>query len=368
MDRRTFIAVGTALAAAAVLPARASTAPFKIPEVDALTLTVLIDNATFGPFLPDLDLPGLKVRRAGNGPTDSNGNMKPKILIGEFGLSLLAESRIGNVAKRILVDFGYTTAALANNMDLLGINPETINAAVLSHGHLDHYGGFGGVFRDAPKPAPPLPLYVGGEEAFCERIAMIGNLRALMGTLDRATLRSAGYQIRIAPKPEVIAGHAFTTGIIPLETTEHPATPTRMRPGIGCDRGRLNANKRDQREVADDAEHELATCYALKGRGLVVIGSCSHRGILNAVRRAQAISGITKVHMVIGGFHLVRPRTADEARQTALAFAAMDPKYIVPMHCTGETFIEEAMRVMPRKIERRPRRWFRMATAYLPRR
>jgi 7,8-dihydropterin-6-yl-methyl-4-(beta-D-ribofuranosyl)aminobenzene 5'-phosphate synthase len=36
---------------------------FKAPVVDQLTLQVLIDNATFGPFLPNLTLPGLEVRR-----------------------------------------------------------------------------------------------------------------------------------------------------------------------------------------------------------------------------------------------------------------------------------------------------------------
>jgi 7,8-dihydropterin-6-yl-methyl-4-(beta-D-ribofuranosyl)aminobenzene 5'-phosphate synthase len=105
-------------------------------------------------------------------------------------------------------------------------------------------------------------------------------------------------------------------------------------------------------QLPDDGEHELATCYAVKGLGLVVIASCSHRGVLNSVRRAQAISGIQKVHAVVGGFHLVRPRTDDEARRTVAEFAKIDPTYIVPMHCTGEVFIQEALRVMPAKIVR----------------
>jgi 7,8-dihydropterin-6-yl-methyl-4-(beta-D-ribofuranosyl)aminobenzene 5'-phosphate synthase len=54
----------------------------------------------------------------------------------------------------------------------------------------------------------------------------------------------------------------------------------------------------------------------------------------------------------VGGFHLVRPRTEDEAKRTVAEFAQIDPTYIVPMHCTGEVFIEEALRRMPRKIIR----------------
>jgi 7,8-dihydropterin-6-yl-methyl-4-(beta-D-ribofuranosyl)aminobenzene 5'-phosphate synthase len=39
------------------------------------------------------------------------------------------------------------------------------------------------------------------------------------------------------------------------------------------------------------------------GRGLVVLTSCSHRGVVNAIKQAQAASGIKKVPAVIGGFH-----------------------------------------------------------------
>jgi 7,8-dihydropterin-6-yl-methyl-4-(beta-D-ribofuranosyl)aminobenzene 5'-phosphate synthase len=74
--------------------------------------------------------------------------------------------------------------------------------------------------------------------------------------------------------------------------------------------------------------------------------------VLNSVRRAQAVSGISKVHAVVGGFHLVRPRTDDEARRTVAEFIKIDPTYLIPMHCTGEVFIAEALRLMPEKIVR----------------
>lgn len=351
-DRRNLLHGVGALGLATFLPRPGVAAALKVPIVDALTLTVLIDSGTFGPFLQDLDLPGLKVLRAGNGMPAGYTRMSEKALMGEFGLSVLADSTIGAMQRRVMVDFGYTAEVLANNMALLGIDPASIDASVLSHGHLDHYGGFTGLFGDGVRRKRLLPLYVGGEETFCERVAMIGNPPPIMGTLDRAALLDAGYDVRIATDPQLVADQAFTTGIIPMATQERTAIPTRMRPGIGCDRTKLRTDKQDQSEVTDDGEHELATCYAIKGLGLVVIASCSHRGVLNSVRRAQAISGMKKVHMVIGGFHLVRPRTTDEAQQTVDAFAAMDPDYIVPMHCTGEVFIEEALRRFPGKIIR----------------
>ena len=352
MDRRSFLATGAALASAAVWPVRASAGSFEVPLIDALTLTVLIDNSTFGPFLDDLDLPGLRVVRAGNGGPSNTPRMLPQALVGEFGLSIIGDSVIGTTERRVLIDFGYSKETLRTNMQLLGIDPMTINAAVLSHGHLDHYGGYMALYTEAASNAHRIPLFVGGEEAFCERVAMIGNPPPVMGMLDRSALSNAGFDVIIRPDHAVVAGQAFTTGVIPLTSFERAAIPTRMRPGIGCDRAGLDAAKRAAVELPDDGEHELATCYAVKGLGLVVVASCSHRGVINSVRRAQAVSGIDKVHAVVGGFHLVRPRTDDEARRTVAELALIDPSYIVPMHCTGEVFIAEALRVMPQKVVR----------------
>lgn len=348
--RRTFMKLSLAAAAASRI-GRAAAAPLSIPQVDSLTVQVLVDNATFGPFLPDLSLPGLTVQRSSGQPSP---RMSRHALMAEFGLSLLARSQRGEQTREVLVDFGYTPEVLANNLAMLGINTGTLDAAVLSHGHLDHYGGFAAVIGDGPDIPKDfaVPLYVGGEETFCERVAMIGTPPPIMGTLDRAALAKAHFDVKLAPAPAVIADHAFTTGVIPLDTFERAAIPTRMRPGVGCEASALAASKRDVKELPDDGEHELATCYHVKGLGLVVIASCSHRGVLNSVKRAQAISGVQKVHAVMGGFHLVRPRTEDEARRTVAEFVALDPRYIIPMHCTGEVFIAEALRVMPDKVVR----------------
>ena len=346
--RRSFVAGAFAAAAIAKFTRASANSPFAIPEVDSLTLQVIIDNATFGPFLPDLKLPGLAVERNTVAPAP---RMSKHALMAEFGLSLLASSRRGSEKRNVLVDFGYSPEVMANNLSLLGIDSRELNAAVLSHGHLDHYGGFPGVFGRSV-PAKHLPLFVGGEETFCERLAMIGSPPPVMGTLDRKELAQAGLDVKIAAEPAVVADHAFTTGLIPLDTFERAAIPTQMHPGVGCDAAALSTAKRGATQLPDDGEHELATCYSVKGLGLVVIASCSHRGVLNSVKRAQSISGIQKVHAVVGGFHLVKPRTEEEARRTVADFVKIDPTYIVPMHCTGEVFIAEALRVMPDKIVR----------------
>jgi 7,8-dihydropterin-6-yl-methyl-4-(beta-D-ribofuranosyl)aminobenzene 5'-phosphate synthase len=346
--RRSFLTSALALAAASRLTRAAATAPFVVPEVDSLVLQVLVDAAVFGPFLNDFERPGMKVEYVSGRPVP---RMLPRALTGEFGLSLLARSRRGAQSRSLMVDFGYSPEVLANNLSLLGIDTSELDAAVLSHGHLDHYGGFPAVFG-SKVPTRHLPLIVGGEETFCERVAFIGSPPPLMGALDRKALAQAGLDAQIHAEPLVVADQAFTTGRIPLETFERAAIPTQMRPGAGCDASALSEAKRNVAQLADDGEHELATCYAVKGLGLVVIASCSHRGVLNSVKRAQAVSGIQKVHAVVGGFHLVKPRTEDEARRTVAEFVKIDPTYIVPMHCTGEVFIDEALRVMPGKVVR----------------
>jgi 7,8-dihydropterin-6-yl-methyl-4-(beta-D-ribofuranosyl)aminobenzene 5'-phosphate synthase len=347
ISRRMLLGAGAAGLATAV--AASAEAGLPIPSVDSLTLQVLVDNAAFGPFLPDIDVPGLKlVRNGGHGP--ASPVMSRHALQAEFGLSILATSQRAGQTARVLVDFGYSPETVRNNLALLGIDLSDLDAAVLSHGHLDHYGGFAGFF--GTRTRRHVPLYVGGEETFCERLALIGTPPPVMGALDRAELARAGFAVRMAPGPEIIKGQAFTTGTIPLTSFERAAIPTQMRPGKGCAVAGLAPAKRGLAQLPDDGEHELATCYAVKGLGLVVIASCSHRGVINSVRQAQKLSGIDKVHAVVGGFHLVRPRTEDEARRTVAELKAIDPAWIVPMHCTGEVFIQEALRVMPDKVIR----------------
>jgi 7,8-dihydropterin-6-yl-methyl-4-(beta-D-ribofuranosyl)aminobenzene 5'-phosphate synthase len=350
MNRRRLLQVaGAGLAISLAGPAIGGNRRLNIPTVDELTLQVVVDAATFGPFLPNQTLPGLRVKRSGVG---GEARMSRKALMAEFGLSILARSTRGREVRKVIVDFGYTPEVLANNIELLGIDPASFDAAVLSHGHLDHYGGFSGLFGINSSLARKLPLIVGGEETFCERVAMIGDPPPIMGALNRADLARAGFRTQIEPDPATVAEHAFTTGLIPLRSFERAAIPTRMRPGVGCDLPGLSVEKRAVVELADDGAHELATCYNVKDLGLVVIASCSHRGVLNSVRQAQAVSGVEKIHAVVGGFHLVRPRTEDEARKTVTEFLEIDPMYVVPMHCTGEVFISEALRRMPDKVIR----------------
>jgi 7,8-dihydropterin-6-yl-methyl-4-(beta-D-ribofuranosyl)aminobenzene 5'-phosphate synthase len=328
-------------------PARAQALTAPVPEVDRLAVRVVTDSYQLA-IAPNMKVGDVEVQRFGMPPAGNS-------LLGEFGLSMHLESRRGDQTRNMLLDFGFTPGVLNNNLGMLGIAPENIDALVLSHGHYDHFGGLVGFLQqNRGKLRADLPLYVGGEECFCTREWLIGNPEDF-GYLDRKALAEAKVKVVFAEVPAVVADHAFTTGRIPVTSFEKVLAPTRMtigtQDGIGCFPDKLPEKKRAAHVIPDDFEHELATCFNVKGRGLVVLTSCSHRGVVNTVQRAMEISGIKKVHAVAGGFHLA-PQKDDYVRETLAALKQINPDYVIPMHCTGEVFIETVRNEMPNQFIR----------------
>ena len=227
---------------------------------------------------------------------------------------------------------------------------------VLSHGHYDHFGGMVGFLRATQgKRKPKLPLYIGGEECFCSRQFTAGPTPLNFGALDRKAIAEADLVVTTAEGPAVIADHAFVTGHIPRATFERVLSPTRMKVGIdnglGCFPDKMPPDRRPIDWAPDEFDHEISTCVNVKGRGLVVTTSCGHRGVLNAVKQAMTVSGLRKVHAVLGGFHLA-PHNEDYVRQTIKELVDLDVDYIVPMHCTGEPFYEILKAELPKKVIR----------------
>jgi 7,8-dihydropterin-6-yl-methyl-4-(beta-D-ribofuranosyl)aminobenzene 5'-phosphate synthase len=103
--------------------------------------------------------------------------------------------------------------------------------------------------------------------------------------------------------------------------------------------------------MVDDFLHEQSTCFHVEGKGLVVMTSCGHRGVVNTVQAAIKVSGVSKVHAILGGFHLM-PLSADYARDSARELAKFEPDCLIPMHCSGEAFIEAAKEMLPGKVLR----------------
>jgi 7,8-dihydropterin-6-yl-methyl-4-(beta-D-ribofuranosyl)aminobenzene 5'-phosphate synthase len=134
----------------------------------------------------------------------------------------------------------------------------------------------------------------------------------------------AELSLMMADGPAIVADHAFTTGKIPLVSSEAPLKPTKEKVGVvngfGCFPDKVSPAKNTGTFIPDDFEHEIATNFVVKGKGLVVLTSCSHRGVINTVRQAKRASGVQKVHAVIGGFHIVPPLNDDYIQHVLAEF------------------------------------------------
>src|SRR3954466_7169740 len=140
LKRRDFLKASAALAAASAATGFgcveiASAEPIQVPTVDKLTMRVLIDQA-HDQFLRGSTVNGVVHEGPGPGRSADARN----VLHNEWGLSLYLESQRGDDQRTLLLECGYTSGALINNMGLLKVDPARIQALIVSHGHIDHYG------------------------------------------------------------------------------------------------------------------------------------------------------------------------------------------------------------------------------------
>jgi 7,8-dihydropterin-6-yl-methyl-4-(beta-D-ribofuranosyl)aminobenzene 5'-phosphate synthase len=351
-SRRLFLLGGTASVAQLALFRRATGqtlgADTPVPTIDSLSVTVVMDSS-HDIFLRAPTPAAVRIKRFAWPST------WPKTLEGQWGLSLALESRAGGEAHRTLLDFGYQPDPVLANMELLGIDPSKFEAIILSHGHFDHYGGLVGFLKKhRTSMRENLTLYVGGEDNFCERklpTATPGHFTDF-GHLDRRDVTAQRVNVVMCEKPTLIASHAFTTGTITRSGFERVLPNTLVIYGkhddIGCDAAAFPGREAGK-PIPDEHVHEHAICFNVKDRGLVVITSCGHVGMINTVRQAMAVSGVKKLHALVGGVHLaVAPD--DYLKQSVAALKELNPDVVVPMHCSGINFIQAMREQMPDRL------------------
>jgi 7,8-dihydropterin-6-yl-methyl-4-(beta-D-ribofuranosyl)aminobenzene 5'-phosphate synthase len=321
-------------------PAQDKDAPFAAPVVERLSIRVVVDSH-YERFLPKATHKSVAIEHVG-----AIAGRPMTTLAGEWGLSLHLESETAGAKAQYLLDFGYTPEILGRNFALLDIEPARLNGLILSHGHRDHYGGLAGfVTQNRHRMRGDLGLYVGADNVFREKWLREpgGDGLVSWGAVDGMLLRAEKVAPVCCGTPHALEG-AFTTGYIARNSFEEVTGGTMVEP----DDHFSEAERRGQL-VKDTHPEEHATCYIVRGRGLVVISSCGHAGIVNSVKTAMAVAKVDKLHAVVGGFHLTASKP-DYIAHTIDEIEALRPDVVIPMHCTGAGFIAEMHRRMPDRI------------------
>jgi 7,8-dihydropterin-6-yl-methyl-4-(beta-D-ribofuranosyl)aminobenzene 5'-phosphate synthase len=176
----------------------------------------------------------------------------------------------------VLLDTGGDSPTLLGNVEALGLDPQALDAVVLSHVHNDHTGGLEGLLDTGADPTVYAPASF--PASFRE------------GVSRRTEL------VSVTSPRDVLPGF-HTTGEVEGQITEQALV--------------------------------MET-----GEGLVVVTGCAHPGVVEMVRRAQEAYG-DRIALVMGGFHLKDSRRS-EIERTIEELQALGVERVGPSHCTGD--------------------------------
>ncbi|HEU5320792.1 MAG TPA: MBL fold metallo-hydrolase [Methylomirabilota bacterium] len=297
-----------------------------LPEVDRIAVTAVVDNA-----IDSLRRDEKVARRF----TNMRARRMPT-LRAEHGLAHWIEVTRGRETSRLAFDFGLTGESYVHNAVELGLPASGVDALVLSHGHQDHFGGLGGFLRTYLRfMRPDLTLY-GGADHFLPRYVEREGQRVYIGRLDRQELERQGLEVAVVERPTLLPHGVMLSGEMREAEAFEPIPPD------------LRV-ERDGAVVPDTFIGEQTLLAHVRGRGLVVVTSCSHRGIVGICRHAVRVSGVSKVHAVVGGFHL---SGLDEERISRVVdtFRELGVDYVIPQHCTGLEAMSLLMQRFPAQM------------------
>ena len=253
----------------------------------------------------------------------------------EHGLAFYIETLSNGKADACMFDFGMDPAGVINNMDLLGVDVGNINAFGLSHGHFDHFMGAVDILKlNRARIKEGTPFYV-GKEAFLNRYSLRPGSDAAtdLGQLDKVALEASGVSVQEISEPMEIIPGGYISGDIERSTPYETPIPNLLV-------------KKEGRLVPDDFGGEQALFFNVKGKGLVIISGCAHAGIVNTVKHIKSITGLEKVHAIMGGFHLINA-SQEKISNTIADIQSVNPDIIAPLHCTGFEAVTAFMEAMP---------------------
>lgn len=211
-------------------------------------------------------------------------------LASTWGLSFHIETFWNNKKYTFLMDTSGSFQTFFNNTSKLGLNLSAIEAVFVSHWHGDHCGALNQVLSMLNHP---VRVYVPPGNSFGIR-----------------KIREAGGFPVICREPVQFIDGVMSTGVVPGRLSEH------------------------------------ALLINVKKKGLAVLTGCSHPGLFNILECALKVSGVEKIHAVIGGFHI---STLNEGLKTGGFLLDLNVKIVSPCHCTSNEARRGIAKIMKEK-------------------
>lgn len=298
-------------------------------EVDKVEILTLQDNYIDIAAMDSTDM----IQRA---MPLKNGEIKKSILA-EHGFSAIVSVMSGSISRNLLFDFGFSQQGASFNADALELDLSNIEAMVLSHGHMDHFGGLLSLVEKIGKKGIELVLH---PTAFrpSRYIKATDNRNINLPTLSKEKITEAQVTVIESKTPRsLLDGSLLFLGEVPKRSEFEKGFPRMFYEKDGLSRW-------------DPLEDDTSIAAHVKGKGLIVLSGCAHSGIINTVKYAQKVTGIDPVYVVMGGFHLSGADFEPIIEATSDALRALDPKYIVPTHCTGRKAVMHLEKEMPDKF------------------
>ncbi len=293
--------------------------------IDVADVTILVDNAI------DILLPSNEV--AQRAPLAYNWSEREQ-LVAEHGYSLLLTVQRDGRSESVLYDAGLGRSTVLHNMDVLDLQTNDLRAVVLSHGHADHHGGLEGMFQRVGRRNMRLVLHP--DVWRDRRVVFPTGVEIHMPPPSHNDLDREGVTIIEERGPSLLLdGMVLVTGQVERVTD--------FEKGFPLQQARANGGWEPDTWIWDD---QAVVCH-LKDKGLVVLSSCSHAGVINVLRHAQRLTGIDKVYAFVGGLHLTGGLFEGIIPRTITELASIGPTIVVPGHCTGWKATHEVARKLP---------------------
>ena len=252
----------------------------------------------------------------------------------EHGFSALVTITSGEQVRTILFDFGFSEKGAFDNAQALNVDLSSVEMLALSHGHADHTGGFKAMVNAIGKKGMTMLAHSAAFRK--DRVIKISEeFKIKMPKLEKADVEAANVELVETDGPyPMLDGALYFLGGIPRMTA--------------FEKGAASFVYQDNGEEKWDAIDDDTSIVAnVKGKGLVILSGCAHAGIVNTVNYAKQLTGTDDLYAVMGGFHLTGGEFAATIDPTAKALKELNPRYIVPTHCTGRNASMKIQNDMP---------------------